>query len=90
MMRYKAEEAGCEVVFVDPRNTTKECSRCGALSEKTLRDRMHNCPSCGYSADRDLNAAKVILKRATVGHTGCNACGVGTFGSVNEAGSPRL
>jgi transposase len=39
----------------------------------------------GYSADRDLNAAQVILKRATASHVGCNACGVGAIGSVNEA-----
>jgi transposase len=48
------------------------------LSKKHLWDRIHDCPSCGYSADRDLNAAQVILKRATLGHSGCNACGVGT------------
>jgi putative transposase len=78
MIRYKAESAGCEAVFVDPKNTTKECSRCGTLSKKTLWDRIHDCPSCGYSADRDLNAAQVILKRATMGHIGCNACGAGT------------
>ena len=79
MIRYKAESAGCEVVFVNPKNTTKECSKCGALSEKTLLDRMHNCPVCGYLADRDLNAAQVILKRATAGHAGCNACEVGAI-----------
>jgi putative transposase len=77
MIRYKAESAGCEAVFVDPKNTTKECSKCGVLSKKHLWDRVHLCPSCGYSADRDLNAAQVILKRATLGHSGCNACGVG-------------
>ncbi|QLJ53483.1 MAG: Mobile element protein [Candidatus Fermentimicrarchaeum limneticum] len=74
MLAYKAEGAGCKVVFVDPRNTTKECSSCGALVDKTLRDRAHNCPFCGLSIDRDLNAARVILIRATEGHSGSNAC----------------
>ena len=79
MLCYKAEEAGSKAVFVDPKYTTQECNRCGTLSKKELCDRRHNCPSCGLSMDRDLNAAKVILKRATAGYAGCNACGVGTI-----------
>jgi len=76
MLSCKAESAGCEVVFVDPKNTTKECSRCGFLSKKDLWDRIHDCPSCGYRADRDLNAAEVILKRTTAGYAGSNAYGL--------------
>ena len=75
MLAYKAEEAGCQVVFVNPRDTTKECSNCQGLTKKELRERMHNCQFCGLSMDRDLNAARVILKRATVGTTGSNASG---------------
>lgn len=59
---YKAENAGKKVIKVDPRNTTKECSECGSLVEKTLKDRVHNC-SCGHVECRDINAAKVILRR---------------------------
>jgi len=76
MVRYKAESAGCVAVFVDPKNTTKECSVCGALSKKELWERTHLCPNCGLSMDRDLNAAHVILKRATAGLAGCNAHGL--------------
>ncbi len=79
MMRYKAESAGCAVVFVNPQNTTKECSDCKALSKKELWERTHECPSCGLIMDRDLNAAKVILNRATVGIMGSNACEDGTI-----------
>jgi putative transposase len=79
MLAYKAEGAGCRVVFVDPRNTTKECGNCGSITEKTLRDRTHNCPFCGLSMDRDLNAARNILKRATEGHSGSNASGNATI-----------
>jgi len=58
----KAEEAGVRVVAVDPQNTTQACSSCGAMPEvkKTLSDRTHSC-SCGYVADRDVNAARNIL-----------------------------
>jgi putative transposase len=57
---YKAEEAGRRVVLVDPRNTSKRCSSCGQLVEKSLSQRIHDCP-CGLRLDRDHNAAINIL-----------------------------
>jgi putative transposase len=69
MLCYKAESAGCKVVFVDPAGTTKECSRCGTVVPKTLWTREHRCPCCGLVLDRDLNAAINILNR-TAGHAG--------------------
>ncbi len=61
---YKAESAGCQVVLVNPYNTTQECSKCHALVHKELQDRIHHCPHCGYVQDRDINAAENILARA--------------------------
>lgn len=58
---YKAEYAGREVILVDPRNTSKRCSRCGTLVEKSLSVRVHKCPVCGLVIDRDENAAINIL-----------------------------
>jgi putative transposase len=55
-LSYKAESAGRWAVPVNPRNTSKMCSQCGILVEKTLRDRRHVC-ACGASLDRDHNAA---------------------------------
>lgn len=57
---YKAEDAGRTVVCIDPRNTSKRCSRCGQLVEKKLSDRIHSC-SCGLVLDRDHNASINIL-----------------------------
>lgn len=57
----KAEEAGRRVVLVDPRNTSKRCSRCGQKVEKDLSVRVHSCPTCGLVLDRDENAAINIL-----------------------------
>jgi len=65
MLSYKAEEAGRVVVKVDPRNTSKMCSGCGVLVPKTLKDRVHRCPSCGLVLDRDLNAARNIYRLGT-------------------------
>ncbi|NLJ22332.1 MAG: IS200/IS605 family element transposase accessory protein TnpB, partial [Methanothrix soehngenii] len=59
---YKAERAGSMVVLVDPRNTSKMCSRCGILVQKDLSERFHNCTQCGLSVDRDWNAAINILR----------------------------
>jgi putative transposase len=64
ILAAKAEVAGRRVIAVDPKNTTQACSRCGALSEdkKTLSVRIHICSSCGYVTDRDINAAKNIMR----------------------------
>ena len=66
MLHYKAEEAGSEVVLVNPAHTSQECSSCGSIQKKTLAERQHKC-SCGADMHRDLNAAKNILKKATGG-----------------------
>jgi putative transposase len=95
MLAYKAEGAGCRVVFVDPRDTSKMCSGCGNIrNDLTLRDRVYKCPSCGLSTDRDINAARNILTRATPGQGGSNACNslhkerdVAERSNVYEAGS---
>lgn len=60
----KAAEAGSMVVRVNPRGTTQDCSNCGTVVPKTLRDRVHHCTACGLLDSRDINAAKNILKRA--------------------------
>ena len=66
-LRYKAEEAGREVIEVNPRGTSQTCL-CGQRVEKTLADRWHNCLNCGLSEHRDIVSAKVILNLA-VGQT---------------------
>ncbi len=63
MLEYKCEREGTHFAAVDPRGTTKECSECGVSTDKPLWVREHSCPSCGFEADRDLNAAYNILSR---------------------------
>jgi putative transposase len=60
MLEYKAEEAGTQVVAVNPANTSQICSGCGQIVRKSLHVRTHHC-SCGLSLDRDVNAARNIL-----------------------------
>jgi putative transposase len=66
ILRQKAESAAVLVMPVNPRNTTQTCSNCGCLPAVPLQlsDRVYRCASCGFQADRDLNAAKNILCRA--------------------------
>ena len=75
MLQYKAESAGCVVVGVNPKDTSKTCSGCGNIQDMPLSERTFNCGKCGLSIDRDLNASKNILKRATEGHSGSYASG---------------
>ncbi len=45
--------------------TTKPCSDCGHQNENlTLSDRQWTCPNCGSHHDRDVNAARNILRAA--------------------------
>ncbi len=60
-LEYKAEEAGIRFKAVDPKYTSQDCSACGHREQKALSDRVHHCKKCGYTADRDLNAAINIL-----------------------------
>ncbi|NEO76914.1 transposase [Moorena sp. SIO4G3] len=62
-----ALNAGLITKAVNPRNTSQNCSNCGKKVPKKLKDRIHSCPHCGYTEDRDVNAAKNILNLA-VGH----------------------
>ena len=77
ILAYKAESAGCNVVFVDAKGTSQECSSCGAVVKKELWQRKHLCNFCRLEIDRDLNASINILNRATAGIAGSNACGDG-------------
>ena len=63
-LAYKASDAGRQVVAVPPAFTSQICSGCGELVPKKLSERWHNCPYCGLSIQRDVNAAINILDLA--------------------------
>ncbi|MCG5057399.1 MAG: transposase [Limnoraphis sp. WC205] len=69
-LEYFAIKYGKLTIPVAPHNTSQNCSNCGKKVTKSLSTRTHVC-SCGYCEDRDVNAAKNILKKAlsTVGQT---------------------
>ena len=63
-LAYKVEYTGGQLVKANPNGTSQVCSRCGCLPDvpKTLADRIHSCPHCGLVIDRDVNAARNILR----------------------------
>lgn len=61
MIEYKAEEAGTRCIAVKPAHTSQLCSGCGSVVVKSLSVRVHHCPDCGLTLDRDVNAACNIL-----------------------------
>ena len=80
MIAYKTT-----LVKVSAKNTSKTCHNCGYVNPKVVLGVEHwKCPICGESHDRDINAAKNILKKGVtsldiVGREraeSTNACGV--------------
>jgi putative transposase len=71
MTTYKAEGAGGAVVRVEARGSSRECSWCGETKpELPLSERVYRCGACGLALDRDVNAARVILKRGLAEYGG--------------------
>jgi len=64
MIEYKCARYDIPVIFVDPRGTSKTCSRCGHSSASNRPDQSHfRCVQCGYQANADENAARNIAAR---------------------------
>lgn len=62
MLRYKLADRGKYFIKVDPWfPSSQRCNACGKIRKLKLTDRIYQC-SCGYSSDRDVNAAKNILR----------------------------
>lgn len=68
MLKYKSEHAGVVFREINEAYTTQACSCCGAISDSSpkgragLRIREWACAECGAEHDRDINAAKNILR----------------------------
>jgi putative transposase len=77
MLAYKTTWNGGQLITADrwfPSSRT--CSGCGAVKAKLLlSERTYACTACGLVADRDVNAARNLLKLAASGAESQNACG---------------
>ena len=71
MLSYKVERTGGQLVKVNPRNTSRTCSKCGTILGMPLSKRKFKCLNCGFVCHRDLNAS---ININTLGQRGINAC----------------
>lgn len=61
---YKAQREGVTVILVDPRNTSRECAKCGHVAKgNRLNQSTFRCLACGHADNADTNASQVIMGR---------------------------
>jgi len=64
---YKAARSGVPVHFVDPRNTSRTCPRCGCIDKANRKTQAaFVCTRCGLAGHADVIAAGIIACRAPV------------------------
>jgi transposase, IS605 orfB family len=65
-LKYKMEERGKYLIYIDKWDATSTvCSECGTYHKdivSSLKVRKWTCPDCGAHHDRDVNAAKNVLR----------------------------
>lgn len=66
-LTYKAKLSGVTVIAVNPKNTSRECSKCSHISKSNRKSQSEFiCQKCNFSDNADSNAARNIRARATV------------------------
>jgi putative transposase len=74
ILEFVCHKRGVYFERVNPNLTSQTCPICQTLTgKKLLSERVHSCSECGYTTDRDVAAAQVVMQRgiklATVGRT---------------------
>jgi putative transposase len=70
--------------------TSQVCPQCDThTGKKSLKDRVHSCPECGYTTHRDIAAAQIVRNRGVSGvgrilDVKENACGDDLTGTGNS------
>ena len=64
ILEYVCSQTDTYFAKVDKDYTSQICSNCGThTGKKELNVRVHNCPECLYSNDRDVVASEVVRNR---------------------------
>ena len=64
ILEFVCHKRGVYFARVDPNLTSQICPRCQTLTgKKLLSQRTHSCSECGYTTDRDVAAAQVVMQR---------------------------
>lgn len=65
IMEYKCKQYGIPFKLADHNYpSSKICSNCGYKKDNFKSQRIFKCPICGYREDRDINAARNLMKLA--------------------------
>ena len=80
-LTYKAEAKGVRVEAIDPRHTSRTCSRCGFQSRTNRRSQSEfHCRSCGFHLNADLNGSRNIALKLLASRAICVAGGPSSTG----------
>ena len=64
ILRWVAWRRGVFFAKVNKDYTSQQCPECGTYTgKKELDERIHSCPGCNYTCNRDLAAAQVVRNR---------------------------
>ncbi len=66
MLSYKVERTGGQLIRINPKNTSRTCSKCGNIQDMPLANREFKCLGCGFVCHRDLNASLNIDRAGQV------------------------
>lgn len=58
-----AEKLGRHYVEINPRNSSRECHKCGHIAKENRKKERFFCVECNHLEDSDIQAAKTILNR---------------------------
>jgi putative transposase len=83
LLEYKTKRDGTPLILVKPRNTSRQCPKCGYNDKKNRRSRTFKCLKCGYTEMADYVAALNIAARASVNKPHSN---VSFFDSYKSSG----
>jgi Transposase and inactivated derivatives len=60
---------GIEIIEINPAYISQECSCCGYIDKKNRKDTQEfECKACGNKTNAQINGAKNILKRSSLGN----------------------
>jgi putative transposase len=86
-VKYKAQLAGVPFILINPRNTSRTCSKCGHCEKANRKSQAEFvCKQCGFSMNADKNAA---INIAVIGLTEYNAALETTLGP-NSKLAPKV
>ncbi len=63
LINHSKKYKSCQIIVTREAYTSKTCGFCGEINNNLKSSKLFKCPSCGFTADRDANAARNILLR---------------------------